>query len=288
LREKAAVTDSAKEKAKLYADAEKAAAESIQSGIAAQKTARDADRAYTEAVQKDADARAKAQEDSAKRYQDALKAIEDAQRQRIDAASSQMGLIEAVFGKSSEAAAKAHASMSQLLQKEAMQSAQLGDTTGAYKLATQAVNEFRASQEALLGVMTNSLQVGDAYTQYLEAIGMKGEADQYRRQVLAGQQAGIARTLFSQGDWQGGFQAAASAETLARAGSDSKKDLFGSSVTRRGALTNAMDASAMQALRQGPVIVQPQVTLGLQDGFVNADKLKVKVERGQRFEIFAH
>ena len=93
----------------------------------------------------------------------------------------------------------------------------------AQEQAKAAINAKREAVEAYTkaiqdqtNALNETLSIGNAYAQYLDTIGRKAEADQYRKGALAQQAASVAQWHFRIGDPLGGWQAATQAEQLAR------------------------------------------------------------------------
>lgn len=120
----------------------------------------------------------------------------------------------------------------------------MGDIAEAYSLAAESMTTYKEIQDAIYNGMEKILGVGDAYTDYLRSIGMDKQADAYQRNVMATQYAQKAQFAFSVGDIQGGYRAAAQAETLARTGDD---DLLGRAGYRKGALTGALSGENLNS-----------------------------------------
>jgi len=206
---------------------------------------------------------------------------QQAQAKRLDIVGAQAGYFGVVAARDKDFATEAalHEWYAEQLDAEARLATQMGNTADGYRLATQAINEHRAAQEALLGVTREALDIGGAYADYLDAIGQKAQAAQYRRETLAGIQAQAAREQFAAGNIAAGYGAAAAAERLARSaeegGGAGMIGGLGGISGRQGALTDALrqaPAGYMGRVQVPQVVVSPNVNVRIGDEALHATK----------------
>ncbi len=283
LRRQAAVTDDAKERAQLLANAEKERTTALQKQLEAQDVAAE----HEERLQS---ARENVAEQARKIVEQARRDAEELRNARLAAANAKAGYSEELYGAGSSQAVGAHKELGAMLSAEAMQAAMMGDLAKSYQLATQALREMRYEQEAVSAAMRKSLDIGSAYADYLRAIGRDKEAEQYERDTMASNAAMAAQQAFGGGDYAAGYRYAAQAETLARSGMTGKGGTIGGKKRTAAAgrtLTDALNPSVLQAAQNQPIVVQVRQDLRVEDGFVNARKLKSSFDRTGYFAVHA-
>jgi tape measure domain-containing protein len=251
LREKAAIETDATKKNGLYGDAEKQTVEAINDRTEAQKLQND----VGEKAKKLADERA-------------------AQFDLVGAAASSF---EAVDDKAN--GRQAHSLLAQMYLQEAALAAKAQDwvaacnaKTAAYKAMTAAADEYRKSIEDQNAALSNAMDVGGAYAQYLEAIGNEQGANAYRRSSLASIAAGQAQAAFGQGEAAQGWKFATEAEKLARSGQDNGAGMIGFGSSSGEALTNAVPYGAEAAVGRAiqPLVLNQRIVVQDEQGTIRA------------------
>jgi hypothetical protein len=204
--------------------------------------------------------------------------------ERMSTAKARLEYADEVYGSESEETARARSALVELLNTEARQAAQLGNVQEAYELATAAAREMKREHEQLNATLTNGLRVGSAYAEYLRSIGRDKEAEQYERSALAKGTAQRASELFGAGDIEGGYRAAAQAETLARSG---LKGSGGGRIGGRGgtpmagrALTGALHPSTIRSAQQ--LAIQNNVHVEVRDEQGNMRRVSRFVQKETR------
>jgi hypothetical protein len=282
-RRQAALTDDATKRAQLLASAEKERTTTLQKQLEAQEVLAD----HEERIQS---AREQMAEQARKLTEQARRDEEERRNAQLATANARAGYAEQLYGAGSPEAVDAHKQAGALLSAESLQAAMMGDLAKSYQLATQALKEMRYEQEAVAAAMRKTLDTGSAYAEYLRSIGRDKEAEQYERNTMAANAAMAAQQAFGGGDYAAGYRYAAQAETLARSGMTGKGGTIGGkkrTAAAGRALTDALSPSVLQAAQNQPIVVQVRQDLRVEDGFVNAKKLKSSFDKSGYFAVHA-
>jgi tape measure domain-containing protein len=252
LREKAAIETDATKKNSLQGDAEKQAVEAINVRTEAQKLQNDVD------------------EKSKKLAEEHTKWLKEQRNAQFDLVGAAAVYFESVSDKAN--GGQAHSLLAQMYQQEAALAAKAQDWIAAYKAKTAAVDEYRKSIEGQNAALSNAMDIGGAYAQYLEAIGNEQGANAYRRSSLASIAAGQAQAAFGKGEVAQGWKLATEAEKLAMSGQDNGAGMIGFGSSSGGALTNAVPYGAEAAVGRAiqPLVLNQRIVVQDEQGTIRA------------------
>jgi tape measure domain-containing protein len=148
----------------------------------------------------------------------------------------------------------------------------------------EAVEAYTKAIQDQTNALNETLSIGNAYAQYLDTIGRKAEADQYRKGALAQQAASVAQWHFRIGDPLGGWQAATQAEQLARTGMGGSDSLGFGGGGAQGALTGAVPGYIAQAAQRQTQPIQVHIDNTVRD---EAGTIRARMRREDRHRYYA-